>query len=111
MQALPHGSPRANLIRSGPSQRFLSSSTGRRLCVGEDYSTGQCLWMEETGFHINRRLFRLRLFRNTSRGTAPSAQRGPKFYGAGPAATTLALPSASTLAVRRLSRVRLLQVP
>lgn len=31
-------------------------------------------------------------FRNISRGTAPSARRGPKFYGGGLAATTLALP-------------------
>src|SRR5437867_4018666 len=52
--------------------------------------------------HGQSPLFRLRRFRNTSRGIALSARPEPKFYGAGPTATTLELPSLSTQAVPRL---------
>src|SRR5260370_12747072 len=96
MSASPLGTRKANLIRSGLPQRFLSYSMGRRSCPGEDRSGALWLWTEETGFHISLRLFRRRLFRNTSQGTAPSAQRGPKFYGGGPRADSLPLPSPST---------------
>src|SRR5713101_4635421 len=34
MPALPLGTPNGNLIRSGPSQRFLSCSMDRRSCPG-----------------------------------------------------------------------------